>query len=154
MNKIITIFLFFLLLGCGFNPIYSDKELDKNYNFSINTINFSGDNKINQNLKNNLIRFSNTENPIKYDLDINSSSKKTIITKNKKGNPEIFTMEILVNINVYIDNELIINRQLNKTFDYKNKSNKFELRKYENNIKKNLSKNLVRDIIELLYSRK
>ena len=154
MNKIITIFLFFLLLGCGFSPIYSDKELNKNYNFSINTINFSGDNRINQNLKNNLIRFSNTENPIKYDLDINSSSKKTIITKNKKGNPEIFTMEILVNINVYIDNELIINRQLNKTFDYKNKSNKFELRKYENNIKKNLSKNLAQDIIKLLYSKK
>ena len=101
-----------------------------------------------------MITFNNTENPIKYDLDINSSSKKTIITKNKKGNPEIFTMEILVNINAYIDNELIINRQLNKTFDYKNKSNKFELRKYENNIKKNLSKNLVQDIIELLYSRK
>ena len=31
MNKIITIFLFFLLLGCGFNPIYSDKKLDKSY---------------------------------------------------------------------------------------------------------------------------
>ncbi len=154
MNKIITVFLFFLLLGCGFSPIYSDKELDKNYNFSINTINFSGDNSINQNLKNNLIRYSNTKNPIKYDLNINSSSKKTIITKNKKGNPEIFTMEILLNINVYTDNELIINQKLSKTFDYKNKSNKFELRKYENNIKKNLSKNLVRDIIKLLYSRK
>ena len=154
MNKIIAIFLFFLLLGCGFNPIYSDKELDKNYNFSINTINFSGDNRINQNLKNNLIRFSNTENPIKYDLDINSSSKKTIITKNKKGNPEIFTMEILLNVNVYENNQIKIDQLLSKSFDYKNKSNKFELRKYENNIKKNLSKNLAQEIIQLLYSKK
>ncbi len=154
MNKIITVFLFFLLLGCGFSPIYSDKELDKNYNFSINTINFSGDNRINQNLKNNLIKFTNTENPIKYDLNINSSSKKTIITKNKKGNPEIFTMEILLNVNVYENNQIKIDQLLSKSFDYKNKSNKFELRKYENNIKKNLSKNLAQDIIKLLYSKK
>ena len=154
MNKIIALLLFSLLLSCGFSPIHSEKELLKKYDFSINTINFSGENKINQNLKNNLIKFTNTNNPIKYDLNINSSSKKTIVAKNKKGNPEIFTIKILININVYENNQIKISQLLSKSFDYKNKSNKFELRKYENNIKKNLSKNLSQEIIQLLYSEK
>ena len=59
--KIITILTFLLLLNCGYEPIYSKKKLETNYNFTIKTIVFSGENIINQNLKNNLKNYINKE---------------------------------------------------------------------------------------------
>ena len=61
-NKILTILTFFLLFSCGFEPIYSQKKLDSNYNFTINNIGFSGNNNINQYLKNDLIKYQNNKN--------------------------------------------------------------------------------------------
>ena len=79
MWVIITKVAFFLLLSCGFEPIYSKKKLEKNYNFTISNIGFSGDSSINQNIKNNLINYvDNPEKPVKYDLIISSSVNKTI----------------------------------------------------------------------------
>ena len=40
LKKIITTLSFLLLLSCGYEPIYSKKKINSNYNFSINTINF------------------------------------------------------------------------------------------------------------------
>ena len=97
MKKIIIIFAFFLLLSCGFEPIYSKKKLEKNYNFTISNIGFSGDNSVNQNIKNNLINYiDNPEKPKKYDLIISSSVNKTITSKSLKGDPEIFYIEITI----------------------------------------------------------
>ncbi len=85
INKILIILTFFLLLSCGFEPIYSKKKLDNNYNFTILNIGFSGNNNINQYLKNNLTNYiDNEDKNIKYNLVIDSSIKKTISSKNKK----------------------------------------------------------------------
>ena len=51
-KKVVIILSFLLLLSCGFEPIYSKKELEKKFNFSISRIQFSGENTINQFLKN------------------------------------------------------------------------------------------------------
>ena len=83
INKILIILTFFLLLSCGFEPIYSKKKLDNNYNFTILNIGFSGNNNINQYLKNNLTNYiDNEDKNIKYNLVIDSSIKKTISSKN------------------------------------------------------------------------
>ena len=94
INKILTILTFFLLFSCGFEPIYSQKKLDSNYNFTIASIGFSGNNNINQYLKNNLVNYINNEDKeIKYDLIINSSIIKTITSKNKKEIQKYFTQK-------------------------------------------------------------
>ena len=112
IKKIITILTFFLLFSCGFEPIYSKKKLDNSYNFTISNIVFSGENKVNQNLKNNLKNYINIETkPIKYDLVINSSSVKIVTSKNKKGNPELFSIEITINVDINKAGNLI-----NQTF--------------------------------------
>ena len=51
LKKIITTLSFLLLLSCGYEPIYSKKQINNNYNFSINTINLTGDNEVNQTIK-------------------------------------------------------------------------------------------------------
>ena len=78
--------------------------------------------------------------------------KLTITSKNKKGNPEAFSTEITINVDVHKDGSLKNQITLKENFEYKNKSNKFELKQYEKNIKKNLSSELSEDIIEYLYS--
>ena len=153
IKKIITILTFFLLFSCGFEPIHSKKKLDNRYNFTISNITFLGDNKVNQTLKNNLKNYINIETkPIKYDLVINSSSVKVVTSKNKKGNPEAFSMEITINADIYKAENLINQITLKEDFEYKNKSTKFELRRYEENIKKNLTSKASEDIIKYLYS--
>ena len=155
INKALTILTFFLLFSCGFEPIYSQKKLDSNYNFTIANIGFSGNNNINQYLKNNLIEYTNNEDKeIKYDLNINSSIIKTITSKNKKGNPEIFYTNIKINVEI-IENDKIKNKTIfEEGFEYKNKSNKYALNKYEKNIQENLTNKISKDLIEYLYYEK
>jgi len=152
INKILTILTFFLLFSCGFEPIYSQKKLDSNYNFTIASIGFSGNNNINQYLKNNLINYINNEDKkIKYDLIINSSIIKTITSKNKKGNPEIFYTKIQINVDIIENNQIKNKTIFEESFEYKNKESKFELNKYEKNIHKNLTNKLSKDLVEYLY---
>ena len=155
INKILTILTFFLLFSCGFEPMYSQKKLSSNYNFTIANIGFSGNNNINQYLKNNLVEYINNEDKeIKYDLNINSSIIKTITSKNKKGNPEIFYTNIQINVDI-IENDKIKNKTIfEEGFEYKNKSSQFELNKYEKNIQKNLTNKISKDLIEYLYYEK
>ena len=54
LKKIIITLSFFLLLSCGYEPIYSKKQINNNYNFSINAINLIGDSKVNKILKSKL----------------------------------------------------------------------------------------------------
>ena len=151
-NKTLTILTFFLLLSCGFEPIYSQKKLDSNYNFTIASIGFSGNNSINQYLKNNLLNYINNEDKeIKYDLIINSSIIKTITSKNKKGNPKIFYTKVQINVDIIEDDKIKNKTIFEEGFEYKNKSSKFKLNEYEKNIQKNLTNKLSKDLIEYLY---
>ena len=155
INKFLTILTFFLLFSCGFEPIYSQKKLDSNYNFTIASIGFSGNNNINQYLKNNLVNYTNNKGKeTRYDLIINSTIKKKITSKNKKGNPELFYTKILINLEIIEDNKIKNKTIFEESFEYKNKSNKYELKKYEKSIQKNLSLKISKDIIEYLYSIK
>ena len=77
--KIILIFLILGLTSCGYNPIFSEK----NYNFEINQTSFSGEKEINQVIESkfNLIKNNQSIKKKKYDLEINSSKVRKIISK-------------------------------------------------------------------------
>ena len=153
IKKIIIVLNFFLLLSCGFEPIYLKKENIVGQNFTINNIGFSGDNNINQNLKNSLKNYINVKGKQKeYDLIIDSSSKKIITSKNEKGNPEIYYTEVIVKIDVLINDKIKSNKTFIEGFEYKNKSRKHELKKYERTIIKNLTSKISQEIIKFLYS--
>ena len=155
MKKIIIILTFFLLYHCGFEPIYSKKNINNNNNFSIGSIGFSGENKINNALKNKLFNYlDKDEEIVQLNLTINSIVQKKVTSKNKKGNPETFLMEIIINLKVFKDSKLLSDKIFKEDFEYNNKSSKFELSKYEKNIKENLSQKLSEYIIRHLYSIK
>ena len=155
IKKTITILSVFLLLGCGYEPIHSKKKINDNYNFTINRISFGGENKVNQIIKHKLKKYSNLENKIKnFNLDLNSKIVKKISAKNKKGNPIRFSMEIIIDLEVLENKTFKAKTNFTESFEYNNKSNKFDLKKYEKNIQNNLTSKLSNNIIKYLNNIK
>ena len=153
LKKIITTLSFLLLLSCGYEPIYSTKQINSNDNFSINTINYIGDNKVNQILKNKLKKVLNKEKKSpSLDLNLNSRVEKVVTSKDKKGDPIRFSIKIIINLDVY-ESEILKNKKnFEEKFEYNNRSNKFGLKQYEKNIKDNLISKLCDEIIRYLNS--
>ena len=155
LKKIITTLSFLLLLSCGYESMYAKKKINSDYNFSINTINFKGDNKVNQILKNKLRQVINKEKKTtELNLNLNSRVSKTITSKDKKGNPIRFSIKIMINLEIFESKILKNKTNFEEKFEYNNKSNKFDLSKYEKNIKDNLISELSNEIIKYLNSVK
>ena len=155
LKKNITTLSFLLLLSCGYEPIYSAKQINSNYNFSINTIKLIVDNKVNQILKNKLKKILNKEEKSTgLNLNLNSTLVKVVTSKDKKGNPKRFSIKIIINLEIF-ESEILKNKiTLQETFEYDNISNKFNLKQYEKNIKDNLISILSEKIIRYLNSQK
>ena len=157
LKKIITTLSFLLLLSCGYEPMFSKKKINSNYNFSINTINFIGDNKVNRILKNKLKKYLNKNKKsteLNLNLKLNSRVEKTITSKDKKGNPIRFSIKIMINLEVFKSEILKGKKNFEEKFEYNNISNKFDLKQYEKNIKNNLISELSYKIIKYLNSLK
>ena len=148
MNKILiylVVFFLFALVSCDYKPILNYK----NYQFSLNVDKISGDEKINSIIINNFNNLKNDEK--KYDINLSSKKEKKILSKDSKGDPSIFELEINVNYSLKYDGKIIIEKNLNRRTTYNNITDKFELENYENSIINNLSKNMS-DIIILSIS--
>ena len=145
IKKIILLsFLLLFLNNCGYTPIYSKKNQD----FQINTIETSGEVKVNKLLYNKLKVYSDNPGAKKtFNLKINSSSTKTTIAKDKRGNPTQFSIELSITLQITD----VFNNEVDKIFSeisaYDNNDNKFDLRKYEDNLVKNMTEKIFSEII-------
>ena len=153
LKKIISTLSFLLLLNCGYEPIYSKKQINNNYNFSINSINYIGDNKVNRILKNQLQKILNKEKKsTELNLNLNSIVEKVVTSKDKKGNPKRFSIKIIINLEIYESEILKGKANFEEKFEYNNRSNKFDLNQYEKNTQHNLISKLSDKIIRYLNS--
>ena len=147
-KSILLILLFFILANCGFEPIYSSKKS----NFNIGEIKITNKNKFNSIIKYNLKNISNNESQNKFDLIVISEKKKIISTKDIKGNPQLLTMIISVEVQVIKDNMVKNKKNFSQNFSYSNNSNKFSLAQYEKDIEKNLINKIIENINTYLLS--
>ena len=147
-KSILLILLFFILANCGFEPIYSSKKS----NFNIGEIKITNKNKFNSIIKNNLKNISNNESQNKFDLIINSEKKRIISSKDTKGNPQLLTMIISVEVQIIKDNVIKNKKNFSQDFSYSNSSNKFGLAQYEKDIEKNLINKIIENINTYLLS--
>ena len=147
-KSILLILLFFILANCGFEPIYSSKKS----NFNIGEIKITNKNKFNSIIKNNLKNISNNESQNKFDLIINSEKKRIISSKDTKGNPQLLTMIISVEVQIIKDNVIKDKKNFSQNFSYSNNSNKFGLAQYEKDIEKNLINKIIENINTYLLS--
>ena len=144
MNKIlnyILVFFLFALLSCDYKPILSNK----NYEFTINTKNLSGDQKINSIIINKFNSLKGKEK--EFFVSLSTEKEKNTISKDSKGDPAIFELIINVNYSVERNGEIVIKNNITRKTTYNNISDKFELDNYESNIINNLSTNISDRII-------
>ena len=148
-KKITIIISFLLLLSCGYKPIFSSSKA----NFSITEIKLFGKKNIGSKIKKNLNIYKNAENKsIFYSLKINTDQKKNVISKDAKGDPKKFVMQISVDLTILENNKIKNKKNFKESFTYNNSTNKFDLKRYEENIEDNLIKKIITKITLYLYS--
>ena len=136
-KKIILLFLF-LLSSCGYEAIHSKKN-SVNYSFSVSELNFVGDRTVNLKIKEELNNYTLNKKDKDFTLKISSTSEKIILAKNIAGDATYFKNKISINIKVLMNNKFESNFMIIESFNYNNISNKFNLKKYEKEIKNNLA---------------
>ena len=144
---ILLIIILFSLNGCGYSPIFSKK-----INFSIIELAISGDKKINKIIINRLDYYKESKSEKSFSIIINNSLNRQISSKDSKGNPKTFRINVISKIKVKDSNDEINETIISKSINYDNKSNKFDLKKYENETIKNFGNKISEEIIIYLQS--
>ena len=138
LQKKIILLLLLLLSSCGYEAIYSKKNL-VNYNFTVSDLSFAGDRTVNLKIKEKLNNYAQDKKEKDFILRISSASEKIILSKNAAGDATSFKNSISINVEVLMNNKFKSNFIILESFNYNNISNKFNLKKYEEEIKNNLA---------------
>ncbi|MDA9108095.1 hypothetical protein N9J76_00445 [Candidatus Pelagibacter sp.] len=137
-QKKIILLLLLLLSSCGYEAIHS-KNKSENYIFSVSELNLVGDRATNLKIKEKLNNYTQSKKDKDLKLKISSTSEKIILAKNTAGDATSFKNTISINVEVLMNNKFKSNFIILENFNYNNISNKFNLKKYEKEIKNNLA---------------
>ena len=149
MKKIILILSLLILANCGFKSILSTKDV----NFKINKIEIQNNDSISLKIKKRLQIYTKNDSPDKiYNLKINSKKNRAITSKDTKGNPLTYEIIISTELEIFIEDKLIKKKVFKKSFNYNNRSNKFDLKQYEKSNTTNLINQITENIIINLLS--
>ena len=137
-------FIFLFLFGCGYTPVF---QINKDSNFKIDTINFSGDKNIGREIIRGLGNFEGNDAKNIFDLDLNTLKQESIVTKDKKGNATSY--KLVLTVDTYFTNK-VSNKNYQKKFTkettFNSKNNKFELDQLKTNLEKNMISQILQDI--------
>ena len=147
-NLIKLLILLFFISGCGYSPIFSKKGT----NFSIYELSASGNSKLNKIINNRLNNYKGSDGKRKFSLTLETHLNKEIALRDSKGNPKTYRINLLSNISIKDFDGNVKNKSFSKSVDYNNKSNKSNLKKYENNTSINLAEKIADEIIIYLGS--
>ena len=139
--NIVFILLFLITTGCGFKPIL----VKSNYNFSYMIEKSTGSERINSNIVEKLKALSGSKKT--YSVTLNSTETKNILSKDRKGDPNILEIVIYLNYSIKDNGKIIVNKNLSQRSTYNNIADKFEFEKSEDILIENLTTNLAQDII-------
>ena len=132
-------------LSCGYKPIFSkNDELILEFNKIIT----NGDKRINKQIFNNINIKENLSN--NRELSLNTIYNIEETSKNSKGQVTTYRSIISTTLIITKDNKVIKSKYFINDFSYNNKDNKYELTKYQNEIKNNLISELSEEIILFL----
>lgn len=145
-KKKLILIIFLFTTSCGYESIYSKKNI-VDYDFSVSNIIFEGDRNVNLKIKETLNNYTLNKKKKDFTLKVKSNSKKIILAKNKKGDPTSFKNIITVYVDILVDNNFLNNLNIEETFNYKNDKNKFNLKRYEKEIKNNLAQTATNKLI-------
>ena len=145
-----SLIVLMILVGCGYQPIYSSKNL----NFNINQLELKGDIDLNRQIRDRLSNFQSnkSDQSVIYNIKINTTSNRTISTKDAKGNPTLYALTVTINLSYSTLGETEKDKSFSESIGYQNNDNKFDLKRYENTLKINLTNTIIEDIILFLQN--
>jgi len=142
-SSIIFLILFFMQ-SCGYVPMYSKNQ---KVDFYIQSINFNNsDNELANFIKADLNNYFKNNNGKSFTINASINYQKTAVSKSTEAITEEYNLisTVLFQINSEnVDKEITIN----ETYKMNNFDDEFEERKYEQIIKKNMSKSIVSKLI-------
>ena len=144
MKKLIIILLLFTV-SCGYKSIYSKND---QVILEFNEIVLNGNEKLNRQIINILNLKENILSDKKLLLTTTYNTEET--SKNLKGEVETYRSIIKTQVIIKKGEKIFKNKNFSNEFSYNNKNNKFELTKYQNEIKNNLINDLSGEIILFL----
>lgn len=131
--------IFFLLLSCGFTPMYS---ANKKVNFYIENISFDdGDIELANLIKSNLSNYLTTNNGRKFKIETSIDYTKKSIGKNSAGNTEEYELSLVTNFIIFYDN-ISKSLQIKETSRMKNFNDEFSELEHEKNLKKSMARSI------------
>ena len=150
MKNIILILYLFFLNSCGYTSIYKNQ---KSQDFQINIIEMTGDDEINNLIKNQLKFYSNRNSNIKYDISINSNYQKVIVSKNSAGVATDYKLiaETVISFDKEGKNNIL---NFNENINIKSNSNSYEQNNYEKSVKKNFASSISNKFIMKILNKK
>ena len=113
----------------------------------------TGDNAINNLIKDELKLYSNRKSNIKYNISINSNYQKIIISKNSAGVATDYSLSVdtVISFDSEGKNNIL---DFNENIIIKSSSNSFEQNDYEKSIKKNFASSIINKFIIKIFNRK
>ena len=140
--KYLIIFIFFV--SCGYTPIYQTDEISK---FKLGIINHSGDKKIGRELLNNLQRFKDKKSNNIFDIYLTTIKKENIVSKDKKGDPSSYKIELEINLDLIgKNNDKKFSKKFIKETTYNSIDDNFKLNRYKKKLEKNLTSQILQEI--------
>ena len=140
--KYLIIFIFFV--SCGYTPIYQTDEISK---FKLGIINHSGDKKIGRELLNNLQRFKDKKSNNIFDINLTTIKRESIVSKDKKGNPSSYKIELEVNLDLIgKNNDKKFSKKFIKETTYNSIDDNFKQNRYKKKLEKNLTSQILQEI--------
>jgi len=150
MKNIILILFLFFLNNCGYTSVYKNQ---KSQDFQISIIEMTGNNEINNLIKNDLKFYSNRNSNIKYNISINSNYQKIIVSKNSAGVATDYKLiaETIISFDQEGKNNIL---NFNENINIKSNSNSYEQNNYEKSIKKNFASSISNKFIIKILNKK
>jgi len=150
MKKLtLSIFILFLI-GCGYSPLYKNNI---NTKFNIEIIKTEGDKEINKNIRSYLKKHIDTNLEQKIKIELNSSYTKKGTSKDSEGKVTVYKISVTTFFRI-IDDEKDKNITISRDLTFNRFDDIFEQKKYEDKIKKDISKLITDSFITELIATK
>jgi len=144
MKSLKYLIIFILFVSCGYTPIYQTDEISK---FKLGIINHSGDKKIGRELLNNLQRFKDKKSNNIFDINLTTIKRESIVSKDKKGNPSSYKIELEVNLDLIgKNNDKKFSKKFIKETTYNSIDDNFKQNRYKKKLEKNLTSQILQEI--------
>lgn len=153
-NLIIFFSILIFLNNCGYTPRYAK---NKNVNFTIDIVEFSGDRDFNNFIKSKLKRYSKDDdvNKKNYKIKITTGYDKKISSRDSAGLTKEYELTIAVNFLIIAkgteEKEITEEVTFKENFTMQKMSDSFEEQNYEKIIKENFSDIIIDRLIFYLY---